>query len=70
MFFMQAQRYWNERCFQDAKSERGMADYQVGEWQAWYHHMTIVMMGTVFLLKERIFFRREYPSSASTTSVC
>lgn len=61
MVFMQAQRYWIERCFQDAKSEMGMADYQVRKWNAWYHHMALVMMGTLFLLKERIFFQREYP---------
>ncbi len=61
MVFMQAQRYWIERCFQDAKSEMGMADYQVRKWQAWYHHMALVMMGTLFLLKERIFCQHEHP---------
>ena len=38
-----------------------MADYQVRKWQAWYHHMALVMMGMLFLLKERIFFQREHP---------
>lgn len=61
MVFMQAQRYWIERCFQDAKSEMGLADYQVRKWQAWYHHMALVMLGMLFLLKERIFFQREHP---------
>lgn len=61
MVFMQAQRYWIERSFQDAKSEMGMSDYQVRKWAAWHHHMALTMMGMLFLLKERINFRKEYP---------
>ena len=32
---MQAQRFWIERAFQEAKSECGMADYQARKWSAW-----------------------------------
>jgi SRSO17 transposase len=42
--WMQLQRYWVERAFEDAKSECGMADYQVRKWNAWHHHMALVMM--------------------------
>ena len=31
---MQAQRFWIERAFQDAKSHIGMAQYQVRQWQS------------------------------------
>lgn len=51
--FMQRQRYWIERAFQDAKNEAGMDEYQARSWQAWYHHMALVMMALLFLLKER-----------------
>ena len=30
--WMQRQRYWIERAFEDSKSEYGMADYQVRKW--------------------------------------
>ncbi len=50
---MQRQRYWIERTFEDAKSECGMADYQVRKWEAWHHHMALVMMSMRFMLQER-----------------
>ena len=52
--WMQHQRYWVERVFEDAKSECGMADYQVRKWDAWHHHMALVMMAMLFMLTERI----------------
>lgn len=57
----QRQRYWVERVFQDAKSECGMADYQVRKWSAWHHHMALVMMTMLFMLNERINQQNEYP---------
>ena len=47
-----AGRYWIERIFQDAKSSVGMADYQARGWIAWHHHMALVMLALLFLLKE------------------
>jgi len=58
---MQAQRYWVERAFQEAKSELGMSDYQVRKWNAWHHHMALVMLSLAFLVKERIRYKEEYP---------
>jgi len=52
--WMQRQRFWIERTFEDAKSECGMADYQVRKWSAWHHHMALVMMAMLFMLSERI----------------
>ena len=59
--YMQAQRYWVERAFQDAKSELGMSDYQVRKWSAWHHHMALVMLSLSFIVKERIGYKVEYP---------
>lgn len=59
--WMQRQRYWIERSFEDAKSECGMADYQVRKWQAWHHHMALVMMAMLFMLKERMRHSDTYP---------
>jgi SRSO17 transposase len=58
---MQSQRYFVERCFQDAKQEAGMSDYQVRGWLAWHHHMVLVMMALHFILSEKILFQKEYP---------
>jgi SRSO17 transposase len=51
---MQGQRFWIERSFQDAKSHCGLGDYQVRGWQGWHHHMALVMMAMLFMLKERL----------------
>lgn len=48
---MSASRYWIERALQDAKGELGMADYQVRGWTGWHHHMTMTILGMLFLLE-------------------
>ena len=59
--WMQRQRYWIERAFEDGKSECGMADYQVRKWNAWQHHMALVMLAMLFMLTERIRHKDTYP---------
>jgi len=51
---MQGQRFWVERSFQDAKSNCGLADYQVRRWSGWHHHMAMVMIAMLFVAEERI----------------
>ncbi len=63
--YMQAQRYWVERSFQDAKSELGMSDYQVRKWNGWYHHMALVMLSLSFIVRERLRNKTEYPLLSS-----
>jgi len=52
--YMQAQRHWIERSFEDAKSELGMAEYEVRKWRGWHHHMALVSLAMLFVLKERV----------------
>ncbi|MBF0341526.1 MAG: IS701 family transposase [Magnetococcales bacterium] len=59
--FMQGQRFWIERAFQDAKSESGMADYQARSWASWHHHMALVGMAMLFMLEERCLQEETYP---------
>ena len=59
--FMQSQRYWIERSFEDGKSNCGMADYQVRRWSAWHHHMAMVMIAMLFMLEERLLNHNEKP---------
>jgi SRSO17 transposase len=53
-------RYWIERTFQDGKTSVGMADYQVRGWLAWHHHMTMVMLALLFMVKERIINKKQF----------
>jgi len=41
-----------EECFQRAKSEAGLAQYEVRSWAGWHHHMTLSMLATWFLTVE------------------
>jgi len=58
---VQAQRFFIEHSFREAKSECGMADYQVRRWDAWHHHMALVMLGTLFLVKQKQAGRQQWP---------
>ena len=59
--YMQAQRYWVERPFQDAKQQCGMGDYQARGWLAWHHHMTMVMLAMLFMTEQRIHYQDDIP---------
>jgi SRSO17 transposase len=59
--YAQAQRYWVERAFQDAKQNCGLDDYQVRGWLGWHHHMALVMMAMEFMLEERLKNQAIYP---------
>jgi len=63
--YMQAQRYWVERSFQDAKSELGMSDYQVRKYNGWYHHMALVILALAFIVNERIENKTDLPLLSS-----
>jgi SRSO17 transposase len=46
---MQSSRYWIERALQDAKGNCGMAEYMVRNWNAWHHHMALLMLAMLIL---------------------
>jgi SRSO17 transposase len=41
-----------EECFRRAKSEAGLADYQVRTWRGWHHHQTLSLLAAWFLNRE------------------
>lgn len=41
-----------EECIQRSKSEAGLADYEVRNWNGWHHHQTLSLIATWFLLTE------------------
>jgi SRSO17 transposase len=59
--YMQAQRYYIERGFQDGKSELGLAHYEVRGWRGWHHHMALCCLAQLFCLKARVACKKEHP---------
>jgi SRSO17 transposase len=41
-----------EECFERAKGESGLADYEVRTWRGWHHHQTLSLIATWFLTQE------------------
>ena len=41
-----------EECLRRAKSEAGLADYEVRHWRGWHHHQTLSLIATWFLVTE------------------
>lgn len=41
-----------EQALKYAKSEAGLADYEVRNWRGWHHHQTLSLVGTWFLVLE------------------
>ncbi len=41
-----------EECLERAKGEAGLGDYQVRNWKAWHHHLTLALLAVWFLNQE------------------
>jgi SRSO17 transposase len=59
--YVQGQRFWIEHAFHEAKSQLGMAQYQVRVWSGWHHHMALVALATVFMSKEKVKNKNSHP---------
>ena len=59
--YRQHQRYWIERAIQEAKSEVGMAQYQVRGWPGWHQHMALVTLAMLFALQQKLAHRNTTP---------
>ena len=46
-------RWLIEECFQQAKGEAGLDQYQVRSWRAWYAHITLSMLALAWLAASR-----------------
>ena len=52
--FMQAQRFWIERCFRDNSHDLGMSDYQVRTYKGFNNHMALTCLAMEFVLQQRL----------------
>jgi SRSO17 transposase len=47
-------RWTVEICFEGAKQEVGLADYEIRSWHGWYRHITLAMLALGFLAALRV----------------
>lgn len=45
-------RWRVEDCFERAKGEVGLAQYEVRSWTGWHHHMTLALLAAWFLVRQ------------------
>jgi len=55
------QRWAIEECFEVAKQEVGLADYEVRSWHGWYRHITLAMLALAFLASMRMTLNAAIP---------
>ncbi len=56
-----------EECLKRAKSEAGLAEYQVRTWEGWHHHQTLSLLATWFLTQETRRGKKLDPSDYRST---
>lgn len=66
-------RWLVEECFEAAKQEVGLADYEVRSWRGWHRHVTLAMLALAPLAGlraglNRLKGAREPPASFSSRS--
>jgi SRSO17 transposase len=59
-----------EEGFQRGKSEAGLADYEVRTWVGWYHHQTLSLIATWFLVQEARRGKKIHAGSDGPTGPC
>jgi len=56
-----------EDSLKRAKSEAGLSDYEVRTWAGWYHHQTLSLIATWFLICETRRGKKIYPGADGST---
>lgn len=55
-------RFWIEDCFERAKGQVGLADYETRSWDGWHHHVTLSLLALWFLVKEQRRLNQSTPA--------
>jgi len=65
-----AGRRWAvEECFEVAKQEVGLADYEIRSWHGWYRHATLAMLALAFLAGMRVKLNAAAPEKGGSRSL-
>ena len=59
--FMQAQRFWIEKCFRDNSHDLGMSDYQVRTYKGFCNHMALTAVAMLYVQRQRMANKNELP---------
>ena len=59
--YMQAQRFFIEHAFKEAKSVLGLNEFQTRKWIAWYHQVALNMLLLLFIFQEKQINFSEMP---------
>ena len=59
-----------EECFERAKGESGLADYEVRTWRGWHHHQTLSLIATWFLTQEARRKKKSHSGRHRAASSC
>jgi SRSO17 transposase len=57
-----ATRFTIEQCFEEAKDDVGLDQYEVRTWPAWHRHITLAMMALAWLASVRLALERTDPT--------
>lgn len=57
-----------EECFERAKGETGLADYEVRTWRGWHHHQTLSLVANWFLTLETGRGKKNHAGDHRSTS--
>jgi hypothetical protein len=58
-------RWTVEECFEVAKQEVGLDDYEVRSWHGWYRHITLAMLALAFLVAMRVKLNAAPPQTGN-----
>ena len=59
--FMQAQRFWVEKCFRDDSHDLGMSDYQVRSYNGWNNHMALTSLAMEYMSNQKLKYKIDIP---------
>jgi hypothetical protein len=57
-----------EQCFEEGKTELGMAPYEVRKYAGWHHHMLMTLLAHFFLWHLTIHVGKKSPGAHGVTS--
>jgi hypothetical protein len=61
-------RWAVEQCFEEGKTELGMAHYEVRKYAGWHHHMLLTMLAHFFLWHLKLRLGKKSPGSHRLTA--
>ena len=62
-------RWAIEECFEEAKGEVGLDEYEVRRWDGWYRHITLAMLAHAYLTVIRHQALEQGKKGATTVSM-